>query len=243
MASTHCYAKGKCEICNKHLPVSDLFPLKMIRTSVLNTALSQKGVLDIEGYVCGKDLRQMRIDHIEKILYDDKGAFSRLEEDVLNSLKDQEVLSENINAKFDRELTLGERLADKVARFGGSWSFILSFVVILIAWMGVNTLLLGRGFDPYPYILLNLVLSCLAALQAPVIMMSQNREAEKERLRANEDYCTNLKAELEIQQIHSKLDLFMKQQWESLLELQKIQIELSEELLHRGRKKGSEKRR
>ena len=88
-------------------------------------------------------------------------------------------------------------------------------------------------FDPYPYILLNLALSCLAAIQAPIILMSQNRQAEKERLRSNEDYCTNLKAELEIQQLHSKLDLFMKRQWETLIELQKIQIELTEDLLRK----------
>lgn len=128
-------------------------------------------------------------------------------------------------------------MADRMAKFGGSWKFILSFFFLLILWMVINTLFFTEeGFDPYPFILLNLVLSCLAAIQAPIIMMSQNRQAEKDRLQANEEYQTNLKAELEIQQLHSRLDLFMKQQWESLLELQRIQLELTEELID-GKKK------
>jgi len=123
-------------------------------------------------------------------------------------------------------------MADRVARFGGSWKFILSFLALLLVWMVLNTFFVrNEGFDPYPFILLNLVLSCLAAMQAPIIMMSQNRQAERDRLQANEEYCTNLKAELEIQHLQSKLDLFMKNQWESLLELQRIQIELTEVII------------
>jgi len=147
-----------------------------------------------------------------------------------------------VNKKFFRHLTFGERVSDKVAQFGGSWKFILAFVIVIIFWMIINTFFFTQeGFDPYPFILLNLVLSCLAAIQAPVIMMSQNRQARRDRLQANEEYMTNLKAELEIQQLHSKLDLFMKRQWETLIELQKIQIELSEDLLHgKHKKKDSE---
>ncbi|MBF5060246.1 DUF1003 domain-containing protein [Candidatus Neptunochlamydia vexilliferae] len=128
-------------------------------------------------------------------------------------------------------------MADRMAKFGGSWKFILSFFFLLILWMVINTLFFTEErFDPYPFILLNLVLSCLAAIQAPIIMMSQSRQAEKDRLQANKEYQPNLKAELEIQQLHSRLDLFMKQQWESLLELQRIQLELTEELID-GKKK------
>ncbi|MCB1080753.1 MAG: DUF1003 domain-containing protein, partial [Chlamydiia bacterium] len=189
------------------------------------------------GFVCYPDLRELRTHYVEKLLLQDKGALSSLDKEVLESMQSQEVLSENVNKKFDRDLTFGEKLADKVAQFGGSWKFITSFLAILILWMIFNSFILyNRVFDPYPYILLNLVLSCLAAIQAPIILMSQNRQAEKDHLRANEDYCTNLKAELEIQQLHSKLDLFMKRQWETLIELQKMQLELTEDLLHKKKK-------
>lgn len=234
--------KGICEICHKELPNSRLFPIRLIRVSVLETARLKNPQLNLEGSICQKDLRELRADHVEGILREDKGALSKLEKEVIESLEHQDVLVENINKKFEHSLSFGEKVADKIAQFGGSWKFILSFLFVIGVWMVINIFFFAReGFDPYPFILLNLVLSCLAAIQAPVIMMSQNRQAEKERLRANEDYCTNLKAELEIQQLHSKLDLFMKRQWESLIELQKIQIELSEELLHgRKRKKDHE---
>lgn len=158
---------------------------------------------------------------------------------MIDSFRNQDLVAENVNKKFEKRLSLGERLADVIARFGGSWKFILIFLSMILVWMIINTFFFTEeGFDPYPFILLNLVLSCLAAIQAPVIMMSQNRQGEKERLQANEDYVTNLKAELEIQQLHSKLDLFMKRQWETMLDLQQIQIELAEDLLkHKHPKK------
>lgn len=205
-----------------------------MRNSVLDTFHAKHPDANMDGHICFPDLRDIRAEHIEHLMIQDRGALSKLDKQVLESLSTQEILAENVNKKFDKDLTFGERMADRVARFGGSWVFILSFFLVLISWMAINTFFFAekKGFDPYPYIFLNLILSCLAAIQAPVIMMSQNRQAEKERLRANEDYCTNLKAELEIQQLHSKIDLFMKQQWESLIELQKIQIDLTEDLIH-----------
>jgi uncharacterized membrane protein len=116
-------------------------------------------------------------------------------------------VARNLNVEEDEMMTFGQRIADKVATFGGSWTFIITFGVILLSWVALNTIALhDKGFDPYPYILLNLVLSMLAALQAPVIMMSQNRQAQKDRLKADLDYEVNLKAELEIAQLHNKLD-------------------------------------
>ncbi len=227
---------GTCQKCHLTFPLSCLFPLKLVRSPVLELYMQDCPEMDKEGYICAEDLRLLRTKYVEKILAEDKGALSSLEKQVIESLENQDILTENINKKFERKLSFGEIMADRVAKFGGSWRFILSFFSLLVAWMCINTFLVFKeGFDPYPFILLNLVLSCLAAIQAPIIMMSQNRQAEKDRLQANEEYRTNLKAELEIQQLHSKLDLFMKKQWESLLELQKIQIELTEELI--GRKK------
>lgn len=232
----------KCEICGNEFSYAKLFPIRLIRNSVLDTLCKKHPNINTAGYICYPDLREIRTEHIETLLTEDKGALSKHEKEVLESLKTQVIRVENVNQMFERELTFGEKMADKVARFGGSWRFILSFLFVLIIWMIFNGFYLyNDAFDPYPFILLNLVLSCLAAIQAPIIMMSQNRQAEKDRLQANEEYCTNLKAELEIQHLHSKLDIFMKHQWESLIELQKIQIELAEDLVHHKKHlKGSE---
>lgn len=187
-------------------------------------------------YICPADLRRIRSDHIEELLEEERGQSSKLDQEVLESIEQHDLLTEDISRKFETSETLGERLADQVAKFGGSWIFIICFFSILMTWMGINTYIFShQAFDPYPYILLNLFLSCLAAIQAPIIMMSQNRQAAKDHLRDDDDYRTNLKTELEIRQLHAKVDLFTKNQWERLMEIQKIQIELAEDLLHRPR--------
>jgi uncharacterized membrane protein len=145
--------------------------------------------------------------------------------------EEKEVTSRNINQEFDDSLTLGERWSDRLADFGGSWIFISLFIGMLVIWMGVNSwLLITKPFDPYPYILLNLVLSCLAAIQAPVILMSQNRQEAKDRLRAEHDYEINLKAEIEIRKLHEKMDHLLMHQWQRLMEIQQLQVNLMEEI-------------
>lgn len=149
----------------------------------------------------------------------------------MKSLEEQEILSKNINEEFEQKLTVGERFADKLAVCAGSWKFIVGFTIILIIWIAINSvILLWKPFDPYTFILLNLVLSCIAAIQAPIILMSQNREEAKDRLRSEHDYRVNLKAELEIRHLHEKLDHLIMTQWQRLLEIQEIQIDLMEEL-------------
>lgn len=141
-------------------------------------------------------------------------------------------VARNIVREFESGLTFGDRLADKVASVGGSWSFIITFLVVLMIWMGFNSFILTRdAFDPYPYILLNLVLSCVAALQAPVIMMSQNRQTEADRLGAQHDYEVNVKSELEIMQVHEKLNALRDEDWATLVDLQNRQIEMLERLI------------
>ncbi|WP_316356103.1 DUF1003 domain-containing protein [Candidatus Neptunichlamydia sp. REUL1] len=229
---THHDKIGTCQICKHEFSYNNLFPINMIRNSILDVLQVERPNIDTNGFICYSDLREIRTEYIEKLIREDKGALSSFEKEVLDSLSSQDILAENVNKKFEKKLTIGQRMADRVARFGGSWKFILLFLALLLIWMVLNTFFVkDEGFDPYPFILLNLLLSCLAALQAPIIMMSQNRQAERDRLQANEEYCTNLKAELEIQHLQSKLDLFMKNQWESLLELQRIQIELTEDIL------------
>jgi uncharacterized membrane protein len=151
---------------------------------------------------------------------------------VIESFIEGKQVSRNITASFDDDRTLGERVADRVASFGGSWTFIMIFGSILVIWVIINSvLLLNRGFDPYPFILLNLFLSMIAALQAPIIMMSQNRQSAHDRLDASHDYEVNLKAELEIRTLHEKLDELRETKWISLVEMQQEQIRLLQELI------------
>jgi uncharacterized membrane protein len=182
--------------------------------------------------ICHDDLSHFRGLHVQNLLESEKGELTELEDTVVQSLRDHDTLSTNIDADFEQELTFGARLADGIARFGGSWAFIIVFGVFIMLWITVNVLaLLWKPPDPYPFILLNLILSCLAALQAPVIMMSQNRQEAKDRLRSEHDYRVNLKAELEIRQLHEKIDHLLLHQWERLAEIQQVQIELLNEVI------------
>ncbi|MBK7293446.1 MAG: DUF1003 domain-containing protein [Holophagaceae bacterium] len=145
-------------------------------------------------------------------------------------------IARNVTKTYDEGTTFGQRAADVVATFGGSWTFVGLFAGIMLVWVGLNAFLLmsrGRTFDPYPYILLNLFLSMLAAIQAPVILMSQNRHAERDRLNAEHDYEVNLKAELDIMLLHEKLDLLREKQWGELLAIQREQLELLAALIQK----------
>lgn len=154
---------------------------------------------------------------------------------VLHAVAQRTHISRPIHREAAEGLSLGQRVADRVASFGGSWPFIGLFFVFLFGWMGANTLMLLRPFDPYPYILLNLVLSCLAAIQAPVILMSQNRQAERDRQAAAHDYEVNLKAEIEIMQLHEKVELLKAEELSRILELQETHAKLLEALIGGGR--------
>jgi len=160
-------------------------------------------------------------------------AMDATEKRVLEHLADRKPISRNISADLSGKLTFGQRLADKVASFGGSWPFIIIFMSFLVFWISLNVIILlnhHKPFDPYPFILLNLFLSMLAAIQAPVIMMSQNRQSAHDRMDAEHDYEVNLKAELEIMQLHQKLDELRETQWQQLMDLQKQQIDILVEL-------------
>ncbi len=168
---------------------------------------------------------------MESLLGDEAGELSSLEAEVSQSLVDHETITENMLRVESGTRSFGERVSDELARWGGSWTFIISFSIFIIVWMIVNSIvLLTRAFDPYPFILLNLVLSSLAAIQAPVIMMSQHRQETRDRMRAENDYRINLKAELEIRHLHEKIDHMLSSQWKRLVEIQEIQMDLMEEL-------------
>ena len=146
------------------------------------------------------------------------------------SLSDHETIAENTEEDFEEARTLGDQLSDRLASFGGSWSFLISFGFVLVVWMAVNAILGDKSaFDPYPFILLNLVLSCIAAIQAPIIMMSQKRQEAKDRLRSFNDYKVNLKAELEIRHLHEKMDYLLTRQLQRLSEIQQFQLDIMEQ--------------
>jgi uncharacterized membrane protein len=179
------------------------------------------------------ELNVYRQKYIGEYLAREVGELSDLEDTVLTSLKNKNTLVDKIEEE-ETPPTIGQRLADNVASFGGSWTFILSFGGFLLLWIGVNVFFMAnKPFDPYPFILLNLILSTLAALQAPIIMMSQNRQEEKDRERAKKDYMINLKSELEIRMLHEKIDHLIIHQQHELIEIQKVQIDMMNDILHR----------
>lgn len=207
-----------------------MVPGPLVRESTIERIQRDHPEWDPESWICQDDLHRFRMEFIRSVLDDEEGL-SAAEREVLESLDTKDLLAENLNEEQDERLTIGDKLADNVSEFAGSWTFIGLATLFLAGWIIFNTVQLLRApFDPYPFILLNLVLSSLAAFQAPVILMSQNRQEKKDRLRSELDYQTNLKAELEVRQIQEKLDYLLGHQWQQLLELQELQAELIDEL-------------
>jgi uncharacterized membrane protein len=189
------------------------------------------------GFICRRCLNRERLDYVTARLKQERGVLSGVEAEVAAKAGQHMLIARNIDEQFQREITFGQRAADAVARVGGSWTFVLSFLAFLVAWMAFSTIILREhAFDPYPYILLNLVLSCLAALQAPIIMMSQNRTSERDRVESTHDYETDLKAEIEIASLHDKIDHLLHVQWERMVELQEMQMDLLTEIAGRPRR-------
>jgi len=222
---------GICQICKKEKKMSELMPGSTVNNSLVDLIKSKGNDWDPQQFICIDDLNNFRNLYIQGILTDEDGKLSSLEEEVMNSMSDNDIISKNTNEDIDLSLTFGQRVSDKIAKFGGSWPFIIMFGAFLFIWIIINIYLISaRPFDPYPFILLNLILSCVAAIQAPIIMMSQNRQEDKDRIRAMHDYQVNLKAELEIRRINDKIDHLMIHQTEKLLEIQQIQIDLMEQI-------------
>src|SRR5206468_1452663 len=223
-----------CQICKKPKSPHSGMIAELIRPSLLEFIQKKLPDLDTKGFICLDDLGEFRKDYIKEVLEDEIGELSALDQEVIESLHQHEILSSDLSKQFEKKLTFGQRLSDHIAEFGGSWKFLITFGAVLLVWIVINgVLLVTHAFDPYPFILLNLILSCLAAVQAPIIMMSQNRAESRDRLRAENDYKVNLKAELEIRHLHEKIDHLLRRQYNRLFEIQQIQIELMEELGHK----------
>ena len=220
-------------ISKKEFPETEKVSAKIIRKSIFDLIKIDSKDFDLTSNISLSELNQYRQKYIAGYMLKEVGELSTLEEDVLKTIQNQETISSKIDLEDDKsQFTLGQRLADKIASFGGSWNFIIIFGVIIFVWIVSNIILLSnKGFDPYPFILLNLILSCLAALQAPVIMMSQNRQEEKDRERAKLDYMINLKSELEIRILHEKIDHLIIHQQQELLNIQQVQVEMMEDIM------------
>jgi uncharacterized membrane protein len=199
-----------CQISGKHLKQNEAMPAEWIREPILELIRQHYPGFRDDGYVSISELNSFQAKYAEQLLKQDDPILNKSEQEVIQSIESNEVLSRSPSELEEEEpLTFGQRLSDRIAEFGGSWRFIISFALFCVAWMLYNLMKGNSGFDVYPFILLNLVLSCIAALQAPLIMMSQNRKEEKDRQRSVNDYRVNLKAELEIKQLHEKVDLLM----------------------------------
>ena len=231
MSKNHHDDRRVCAVCGKTFPAKNLMAGAVVRPAVTEEIRRVHPDWSPEQFICHADLATFRGKYVHSLLESERGELTFLEHDVLRSLREHELLSSNVDAELEQEWTFGQRLADRIATFGGSWSFLIVFGILLLLWILMNSLvLLCRPVDPYPFILLNLVLSCLAAIQAPIIMMSQNRQESKDRVRAQHDYQVNLKAELEIRQLHEKIDHLLSHQWERLVEIQEVQLELLGEI-------------
>jgi uncharacterized membrane protein len=220
----------RCAVCGRPFPLAKLRPLGAMTHGIAAAVLADHPDLPPDALICRDDRALYRRRSLEELLERERGALSALDHEVLDSLQAGLPVVEPPEESWIEERSLGDRAADALARFGGSWTFILSFAAVLVVWVTVNAtgLLLGT-FDPYPFILLNLALSTVAALQAPVIMMSQGRQEAKDRLRSENDYKVNLKAEIEIRHLHDKFDTQLMRQWERLTAIQMLLMELLED--------------
>jgi uncharacterized membrane protein len=207
-------------------PCHQLVPVASLRPALVALLQADHPGLAPGALISNRTANRYRSRYIEQLLRRERGAFTALDAEIVQSIANQETLAGNIEDDFAGDRTLGDRAADMLASFGGSWAFLLTFAAFLAGWMLWNQSRGPGAFDPFPFILLNLILSTLAAIQAPIIMMSQRRQESRDRLRARSDYQVNLKAELEIRMLHEKLDHLIAREWQRLEEARAVQLEI-----------------
>jgi uncharacterized membrane protein len=214
-----------CSLTGKEFSRGNVVSLATVMPSLVERIRKDHPDLKDDAFVGRKELDRYRTLYVTELLEQESGDVSEIEKQVAESLATHETLAENVEEEFTSDRTVGERLSDILAEFGGSWIFLIVFAAFLAVWMLYNTYRGGAAFDPYPYILLNLILSTIAAVQAPIIMMSQKRQEAKDRMRSLNDYKVNLKAELEIRHLHEKIDHLINKQWQRLAEIQSLQLD------------------
>nr|WP_145224356.1 DUF1003 domain-containing protein [Gimesia algae] len=228
MTNTRTYM---CEVCSKTFHHRGVISAPLVRKPITELIQLDFPNWSDTSYFCHVDLSSYRAKGVHTLLESERGELSRLDREILAAMQNHDLISSNVEHEFDQSWSLGDKMADQLATWGGSWSFLILFAIFMTIWILLNSVvLLWQPVDPYPFILLNLLLSCLAAIQAPIILMSQNRQETKDRRRAQNDYQINLKAELEIKLIHEKLDHILSRQWEKLMQIQELQIEQLSEI-------------
>ena len=221
-------------ISKREIPLAEAYKATEIREPVFKLIKQDWPGFDSDCYISLSELNNYRNLYLHQLIEWEVGELELLEQNVLDNYTHNKILAQNIEEDMETNLTLGQRMADKIAEFGGSWRFIIIFFSFLLIWMIINLLVLTtKPFDPFPFILLNLILSCLAAIQAPIIMMSQNRQEQKDRIRSEHDYKIDLKAELEIKMLHDKMDHLLIKQNKKLFEIQQIQADFLKDILAR----------
>ena len=234
--------KVNCFLSRKNIDPSLARKGEELQNSLFDLIQKEHPDFTKDKYISIEELNVFRRKYLAGIVQAEVGELDNMENEVLDAIAHNKILSENIEDDIDDTLSFGQKMADKIAEFGGSWSFIMSFFGFMLVWIGINVwILTQKPFDPYPFILLNLILSCLASLQAPIIMMSQNRQEQKDRKRSEHDYKINLKAELEIKMLHEKMDHLMIHQNKRLLEIQEIQADYLEDILKVVKNTGEKK--
>lgn len=229
--------KKLCYLSKKEFSENEVIQGENIRPGILKLIKVDFPDFDVLSFASIKELSKYRKLYIKNLVKEELGELSNLEQQVLDSIEKNELLSQNIEKDLIEDRTIGQYTADALAKFGGSWVFVISFFGLLFIWVVFNSFFSPAQFDPYPFILLNLLLSCLASIQAPIIMMSQNRKEQKDRIRSENDYKINLKAELEIKLLHEKIDHLLQKHNNRIIEFQEIQIEYLEEILSKLKNK------
>lgn len=221
-----------CQICKQNKRLNEVLPADMLRLSMVTLIKSAHIDWDENGFICKDDLNEFRAQYVENLFDKESGELSNVEKQLIENIKDQEIITKNLYDQYNTELSFWDKASDRIATFGGSWKFIGVFFVFMALWMIANTIFsyYGKAWDKYPFILLNLILSCIASIQAPIIMMSQNRLEKRDRLRSESEYQINLKSEIGIRNLHEKMDHMLFKQWEKTSETQKIMIELMKEM-------------
>jgi uncharacterized membrane protein len=238
LLDTNRKVKPTCAITGKARSRRDLIPLDQLLPSLADRIRADHPDLPPDALVGRNEVSRYRTRYVEELLKAEHGELTELDRQVAQSIAEHDTVTEDVDHDFDVHRTLAERVSDHLATFGGSWTFILWFMAALALWIAFNQAAPAQDqFDPYPYILLNLILSCVAALQAPIIMMSQKRQEAKDRLRSQNDYQVNLKAELEIRHLHEKMDHLISRQWQRLAEIQQMQLEAMQDVARRNRRR------
>ncbi|WP_376095808.1 DUF1003 domain-containing protein [Roseomonas sp. CCTCC AB2023176] len=225
--------RQRCAITGEERSRRDLLPLDSLRPGLIELIRHDHPDLADDAQIGRSTVNEYRSRYVEDLLRAEHGEFTELDRQVTESIARQDTIAANTEDEFEEKRSFGQRVSDGLASFGGSWAFLISFAAFLGGWIGIALLGGQQGFDPYPFILLNLVLSTIAAIQAPIIMMSQNRQEAKDRLRSFNDYRVNLKAELEVRHLHEKLDYLATKQWQRMMDIQRLQIELLQEARRR----------